>query len=40
MRAIFKGLGKAMMVILGVGLIIMNIVLDGIGLIIGAIIQQ
>ena len=37
MRAIFKGLGKAIKVVLGVGLIAANIVLDGVGLILGAI---
>ena len=40
MRAIFKGLGKATNVALGVGLIATNIVLDGVGVILGAITKQ
>ena len=37
MRAIFKGLAGGLKVLLGVGLIVVNIVLDGVGLMLGAI---
>ena len=40
MRAVFKILGKVTKVALGVGLIAANIVLDGVGLILGAITKQ
>ena len=40
MKGIFKKLGKVTKVALGVGLIATNIVLDGVGLILGAITKQ
>lgn len=40
MKGIFRKLGKATSVVLGVGLIATNIVLDGVGLILGAITKQ
>ena len=40
MKGIFKKLGKVTKVVLGVGLIATNIVLDGVGLILGSIMKQ
>ena len=40
MKGIFKKLGKVTKEALGVGLIATNIVLDGVGLILGAITKQ
>lgn len=40
MRAIFKGIGRVTKVVFGLLLIFGNIILDGIGLILGAITKQ
>ena len=40
MRAIFKGFGKVVKVLLFGGVIVLNFILEGIGLLIGAITKQ
>ena len=40
MRVIFQGLGRVLKVVLGIGIIVVHIVLECVGLILGAITKQ